>query len=279
MSSPDTTDTTLIKAIDVHGHYGRYDAVGVAMLAQFGADSPFHRFKSADAAEVARRAERVGIEWTIVSPLSGILPRGKASAVVGNDEAFATVPATPGLKQWVIVNPLEEASYAQAEVMLRSPWCVGIKIHPEEHLYPIREYGKRLLEFAVSQNAVVLTHTGGVNSVPADFMPFANALPELKLILAHLGHMDEGDVTLQIRAIQQSKYGNVHVDTSSARSITPNLIEWGVQEIGADRILFGTDCPLYSTAMQRARIDYADLSYDDRRKILSENARKLLKLS
>ena len=33
---------------------------------------------------------------------------------------------------------------------------------------------------------------------------------------------------------------------SSARSILPGLVEWAVAEVGAEKILFGTDSPLYS---------------------------------
>ena len=50
------------------------------------------------------------------------------------------------------------------------------------------------------------------------------------------------------------------------------LIEWAVAEIGADRILFSTDTPVYHTAMQRARIDQDDLSESDKKKILRDNA-------
>ena len=56
------------------------------------------------------------------------------------------------------------------------------------------------------------------------------------------------------------------------------LVEWAVREIGAHRILFGTDTPLYSAPMQRARIDYAEINDDDKRVILWENAAKLLNL-
>jgi predicted TIM-barrel fold metal-dependent hydrolase len=71
----------------------------------------------------------------------------------------------------------------------------------------------------------------------------------------------------------------VYADTSSARSITPGLIEWAVREIGVDHVLFGGDTPLYLTAMQRARIDYADLADDDKREILRDNAIRLFGLS
>jgi predicted TIM-barrel fold metal-dependent hydrolase len=78
-----------------------------------------------------------------------------------------------------------------------------------------------------------------------------------------------------VRGVQASLHGNVFADTSSARSITPNLIEWAVRQIGVDRVLFGTDTPLYTTAMQRARIDHADLPDAQKRAILHENAERL----
>src|SRR5438067_888502 len=88
----------------------------------------------------------------------------------------------------------------------------------------------------------------------------------------------EAHLTHQVRAIQQSRHGNVFADTSSTRSITPNLIEWAVREIGAERVLYGTDSPLYFAPMQRARIDHADLSDHDKRLILCDNAIRLFGL-
>jgi uncharacterized protein len=257
-----------IKAIDVHGHYGRsirHDPLRDELL-------------SADAAQVARRGRAANIEWTVVSPLLGLFPRGGAIAAVGNDEAFDLVPKTPGLRQWVIINPLEPKTYEQAERMLTAPWCVGIKIHPEEHIYPIREHGKAIFEFAARHRAVVLTHSGGPNSEPLAFVPFFNDFPEVPLILAHLGHMEGGDNRQQVKAIQASRHRNVYVDTSSSASILSGLIEWAAREVGADRILFGTDTPLYFAAMQRMRVEQAEIPEEDRRKILSDNARALLRL-
>ena len=121
----------------------------------------------------------------------------------------------------------------------------------------------------------MLAHSSEQNSLAADYVRFANAYPEMKLIIAHLGCGWDGDLTHQVRAIQQSRHGNLFTDTSSAKSITPNLIEWAVREIGAERVLFGTDTPLYSAPMQRARIDHAEISELDKRLILAENAMRL----
>jgi predicted TIM-barrel fold metal-dependent hydrolase len=99
-------------------------------------------------------------------------------------------------------------------------------------------------------------------------------------MLAHLGNGSgaNGRVDLQVRAVQAAKHGNLWVDTSSARSILPGLIEWGVKELGAERLLFGSDTPLYDVAMQRTRIELADLPDTTKRLILRENAVKFFRL-
>jgi predicted TIM-barrel fold metal-dependent hydrolase len=207
------------------------------------------------------------------------MPRGCADAVAANEEAARIVSEHSGLLQWVIIDPRQPQTYEQADRLLRTPRCMGIKIHPEEHLYPIKEYGEPIFAFAAERRAVVLTHSGEANSLPEDFVPFADAHPEMKLILAHIGCGYDGDLGHQVRAIQRSRKGNIYADTSSAMSIVPNLIEWAVSEVGVDRVLFGTDTPLYHTAMQRTRIDRSELSETYKRRVLRENAITLLPIS
>jgi len=259
-----------IEAIDVHGHYGRYER---------GNDQEVANFMSGDADVVVRRAREARIRLTIVSPLLGLLPRFHGDPVAGNIEAAQTVAETEGLLQYVIIDPKTPETYEQADEMLKRPKCVGIKIHPEEHGYPIRDHGKEIFEFAAERRAIMLAHSSEKNSLAADFVHFANEYPEVRLIIAHLGCGWDGDLTHQVRAIQQSRHGNLFTDTSSARSITPRLIEWGVREIGAERIFFGTDTPLYLSAMQRVRIDHAELSDREKRMILVDNATRLFNLA
>ena len=266
--------TTLaqIPAIDAHGHYGTY--------IRDDNDPLVDGFMSADAEAVAARARACGVAWSIVSPLSGLLPRLRTDSVAGNEEAFRKVPTVPGLLQYVIVNPLQPRTYDQARAMLQAPHCVGIKIHPEEHGYRIAEEGDRLFEFLDEVGAPVMTHSGCPNSLPAAFVPFANRHPKVRLLLAHLGNGagDRSRADLQVRAVQAAKHGNLWVDTSSGRSILPGLIEWAVQEIGAERLLFGSDTPLYHVAMQRTRIEAALIPDAAKRIILRENAVKFFGL-
>lgn len=252
-----------IRAIDVHAHIGKCRGSGFRIL---------DRLTSGDPEVVVQRAQLAQTSLTIVSPLKAFFPRLQGDAFSGNIDAAQAVSETDGLFQWVVVNPLEPRTYKQAEEMLQSPKCAGIKIHPEEHGYPITEHGKAIFKFAARHNAIIESHSGEKNSLPADFVKLANDFPEIKLIISHLGYGWNGDPTLQVRAIQKSRHGNLFTDTSSAKSITSNLIEWAVREVGAERILYGTDSPLYFAPMQRARIDNAGISDREKRLILHDNA-------
>ena len=94
-----------LKAIDSHGHYGVYTQATANPLAC--------QFSSASGSEVAARARACGVEWTVVSPLAGLLPRGTTTDVfAANEVAFKEVPAVQGLLQYVIVNPLHAQGFS-----------------------------------------------------------------------------------------------------------------------------------------------------------------------
>jgi hypothetical protein len=302
LSSEDPMPSETIQAIDAHGHFGRYDC---------GREEMVNELMTGDAAVVVDRARRANIRLTIVSPLEALLPRGQGDAVMGNRNAARVVAEYPDLLLYVVIDPRHPETYRQAHAMLpgpvepqidratpRSPGvatpglgedlsstipagltkCVGIKIHPEEHAYPINEFGAEIFRFAAEHRAVVLSHSSEQNSLASDLVAWADRFPEVTLILGHLGWGWDGDYTHQVRAMQRSRHGNVFTDTSSARSIVPRLIEWAAREIGSDRILFGTDTPLYLAAMQRLRIDQAELTDAQKQQILCENAERLFRL-
>ena len=264
-----TMSTEAIQAIDVHAHFGPCSGARFQIVNQLMSGGP---------EIVLQRARLARTRLTMVSPLEALLPRLKGDPVSANVHAAQVIAQTHGLLQWVVVDPLKPETFEQAEAMLKLPKCVGMKIHPEEHGYPIAEQGRVLFEFAAEHRAIIQSHSGEENSLPADFVPLADDFPEVTLIISHLGCGWNDDPGLQVRDIQKSRHGNVFTDTSSARSITSNLLEWAVREIGAEHILYGTDSPLYFAPMQRARIDYAEITDGDKRLILCDNAVRLFNL-
>lgn len=257
-----------MKAIDVHGHFGPYDR---------GMGSRVDGFMSATANEVAQRGRDCGIEITVVSAIHGLIPY-RGNAVSGNCDAALAVEHNTALRFWTIVDPRLPTSYEQSEALLDHPGCAGIKIHPHAHGYEIREQGPALFGFAAERNAVVLAHSGDIGSYPEDFVPFVDRHPTMQLILAHLGNSDDGSISRQVEAIERASNGNLWVDTSSARSMFSGLIEWAVERIGHDRILFGTDTPLYWAGAQKGRIETAAIDETAKQAILWDNATALLRL-
>ena len=177
---------------------------------------------------------------------------------------------------WAVLDPRLPATFEQVERMLPHPRCCGIKIHPRDHAYEIRDHGTAIFEFANAYRALVLTHSGDPGSYPEDFVAFANAYPDMNLILAHLGNSDNGHMSRQVHALKRSRAGNLYTDTSSIRSMSSGLIEWAVAEVGWEHLLFGTDTPLYFTAAQKARVEYAEIDEEAKRAILFDNAARLL---
>jgi len=256
-------------AIDVHGHYGICQSQKCSFSNMLMTGSP---------SVVTQRARKASIALTFVSPMAA-LTRGVHECVEeGNLDCARVVQRYRSLRQWVVVDPLVPRTFDQAREILSGKHCVGIKIHPEAHGYPIRKQGRRIFAFAEKHHAIVISHSGQERSLPLDFVRLASDFPSVPLILGHLGYGYDTDVSHQVRAIQKSRHKNMYVDTSSSMSIVPNLIEWAVREIGADRILFGTDTPVYFAPMQRARVDAADIPATAKRRILRDNAVELFKL-
>lgn len=169
------------------------------------------------------------------------------------------------LYQWVVVEPRDERTFEQARLMLQSPKCVGIKLHPLSHRYELEAFGNELFSFASEQKAIVQIHA---TVDDADhILPFADQYPDVTFIMAHLGGRAYVD------AIEFAKHGNVFVDTSGINSSRNAVVEYAVERVGSRHILFGTDT--YAAGFQRGRIDYALISDEDKVNILRDNALRL----
>lgn len=116
------------------------------------------------------------------------------------------------------------------------------------------------------------------------FSDFLDSYPNVTLHVANLGGtlpmvIERMDHAAALRAPDDpppsSRAGRVHVDCSSlgARSL-----EIAVAVYGADRIVVGTDCPIFSTQRTLDAIRSANIGEAERQAILSGNAERLLGL-
>jgi predicted TIM-barrel fold metal-dependent hydrolase len=95
--------------------------------------------------------------------------------------------------------------------------------------------------------------------------------PDTTFIFAHAGHM-------WVKAYHAARpYPNLFFDVSGFDP-ERGAVEKGVEILGAERILFGSDAPGRGYAAQLAKVQCADISEWDRDLILGGNAVRLLNL-
>ena len=109
-------------------------------------------------------------------------------------------------------------------------------------------------------------------STPADIASLAARYPDVPIQMAHLGGA-------RIRGVQDIRpHENISIDTSGSQPIG-GLVEYAVKELGADRVVYGSDVPGRDFSAQLGRIYGARLSASDRDKILYRNAHRLISLA
>lgn len=249
-----------VAVIDCHGHLGRWQLIHMAK----------HRVE-----EMIETMDRLGIDKLCLSPFLGCFCDFRR----GNDLLGEVVKRRPGrLLGQITVNPnypdevLPELKRCESEYGVRM-----LKIHPFCHEYPADGQGYRdLWKYAHENDLVVLTHTweSDANCAPTMFGKIAAEHPGAKIILAHAGVTQEGcRQTIEVVA----KHENLFLDTASSQPHV-GMIERFVRELGADRVLFGSDMPLLEPAAQFGKIAYARISEEEKEKILGLNLRRLLRI-
>ena len=183
-----------------------------------------------------------------------------------NEYLFNLAKERKQVRQWVVVDPRKRETFSQADAMLDSKNTLGIKIHPVYHGYDVTEYADKIFSFAAARRAVVLMHPQSIERMPE----FADRYPDMTLIIAHLNDRKPG---LYLDAIRAAKNGNLYTDTSGGSLTLNYALEYAVEAVGADKILFGTDT--YSCGLRYGRIAFSDLSEDDKKKIFFDNALRL----
>jgi predicted TIM-barrel fold metal-dependent hydrolase len=129
---------------------------------------------------------------------------------------------------------------------------------------------------ATELHAPILQHTwykanGNLpgESTPVDVIDLTKRHPKSPIICGHSG----GDWELGFRAVRLSQ---TLVCETGGFDPTAGCVEMAVRELGADRVLFGSDAAGRSFASQLAKVQGADVPAAAKKKILGENLKELL---
>lgn len=201
-----------------------------------------------------------------------------------NDAVFAAMRAFPDrILGYCYVNPgYGRESLEEIDRCLGELGMIGIKLYRQYKandpvVFPV-------IEKAVAMGVPVLWHAGNQTSLirghpdPADkntshagdIAELARRYPEAILIEGHIGGGGDWEW-----AIRQLRYvPNVYLDTSGS-VIDSGMIEMAVRELGAERLLFGTDMTMEGGV---GKLLSADLRDEQRDAIFGHNMQCLLSM-
>lgn len=157
----------------------------------------------------------------------------------------------------------------------------GIKLHPLVGGYACREFydkTKDVAALAQEHNLPIMIHTGHIPIRTLDFPgcneitaiePLLEAFPKVRFILAHIGWESWKHILKLAR-----QHPNTWVETSWQPA---KIIRRAVDKLGCERVLFGSDFPLFQQSMALANVQKA-LSPREFVYVASANAMHLLKL-
>jgi predicted TIM-barrel fold metal-dependent hydrolase len=153
----------------------------------------------------------------------------------------------------------------------------GIKLHPScDRIKVTDERVVPFLEFAGRQRVPVVIHCGRWQEMSSYRLALdvAQKYPDINFILSHMGGDTPELETATTDAVRDRDLANVHLGIEGVREYW--AVQRAIDEIGADRVVFGSDFPLGHPRMYLGLVDALTLSARDRDLVLGGNVLRLL---
>jgi len=238
--------------VDLHGHLGR------------------PRFGAADLSpqSLVAAMDRIGVRTILCSHMHCLC----AGASVANEEVLAAARRHPGrILGYVRLWPTgPDQVRAETEKYLGQGF-VGVKLHNVNGFPYTDPAYVPALEMANQRRMPVLLHTWGQETEFEQVRLLAEQYPDVSLVLAHSGA--SGKAAEYCRLARDHE--NVYLDL--CMSLAPRgLVERFVKEAGIERVVWGSDALFISMTHQIGKVLGAHLSDEQKRAILSTNARRIL---
>lgn len=152
----------------------------------------------------------------------------------------------------------------------------GFKIHPDMQKFALDEKRSMDMFAAIEGRMPIIIHTGDTRfdySHPSQMKRVLDAFPRLTCVCAHLGGWSEWEDAYRFL----SKYEGVYVDTSSSLyDLSPERAAEIIRHYATERVMFGTDYPMWNAADELKRIAAVPLTDRERELIMGKNALELL---
>lgn len=154
----------------------------------------------------------------------------------------------------------------------------GVKLHPDVQQFRLDDYRCLKIYEYCEGKLPLLVHAGDFRydySNTNRLIPILDIYEGLTVIAAHLGGWSLWEESSE----RLAGYKNLYVDCSSSLySLSPEEATSIIKRYGADKVLFGTDFPMWDASEELERFDKLDLTQEERELILWKNADRLFGL-
>ena len=261
--------------IDFHTHAFNPKIADKA-IAQLEANAGFPPLTRGRTEQLIDRMDEWGVDKSV---LLSIATKPTQQKVV-NNWAAKIDKCEPRLIAFGSVHPDAEDRYEEAE-RIKKLGLHGIKLHPDYQRFMVDDPRvDELYSFIEELGLPVIFHAGFdvvspelIHCPPERALKLIKRHPKLKIVLAHLGGNERWQEVYDILAGVGEE---VYFDTSFTSACPDSLMLSIIRKHGADRILFGSDCPWDSAALIAEKLLRIDLTDDERDLIFSKNALALL---
>ena len=238
--------------LDMHAHVGR----------------PNYSYRAAEFTndDLAARMKQAGVSKCVVFSFYDARDNAYiAEACRGRDD----------LIPFAFINPKERDTREQLERMLGKERFRGLKLHPFADGYHLNNFKivDPLFEVCQQYGVPIICHglaDNAYNTVYA-FAEMADRFPKVNLVMAHGGFM-----WARKEAVRASKVRpNLFIETTC---LYPDGIAEGIEEIGAEKYIFGSDAPWGDFEVDILKIKKAARRDKDLEMVLGGNLARLLRL-
>jgi len=248
--------------IDFHAHCypdAVWPKVQAAIFERYGTQAD----NSGTLAGLDEKMNAAGIHLAVVQPVAN-QPKHVRSV---NEWVESVRAGHKNMLFFGAMHPGVEDPYAEVCALARKSFR-GIKMQPNAGAYyPDSKECFSIYQALQENDMILLTHTGDelkpfspLYAHPKNFKNVLDSFPDLKIIFAHLGGYKTWDDLDTILG-----YKNAYYDTAMSCEIGVKEYQGLIEQIGIDRVLFGTDFPWYDI---KKALDYT-------RKVLGKKAEKL----
>jgi predicted TIM-barrel fold metal-dependent hydrolase len=214
---------------------------------------------------------KYGVSKAVVGPFGKDLI---TSIEQGNKKVAYAIKRNNNLIGIAGANPWSTRNVERLTYYINNLGFKGIKLNPSIQGFMVNsKIVEPIIEIAKRFRVPVMIHSGTpIFSLPLNIGDLADRYPDVTFIMAHMGFSDFfGDAIIAAKL-----HENIILETSLMPVV--GMIERAINEIGSERIMFGSSSPNGDLNLELFKIFKLNISEEDRIKILGGNAKRVFKV-